>query len=160
MSRNSLISLSVCPVSSPITLSGNSILLASLKSSSVRGPFFNEFSISTIICNLSINHLSIFVMSCITDGSMPLLKPSAIFQILLSSTTARSSKSSSSVRPVKSYDIRLSTCCSSERIAFIRPPSKLSDILITSPVAFICVVSVLFAEINLSNGSLGILTTQ
>ena len=99
-------------------------------------------------------------MSCILAAEMCLLKPSAIFQILLSSTIASSSRSSSSVSPVKSYDIRLSTCCSRERIAFIRPPSKLSEILITSPVAFICVVSVLLAEMNLSNGSLGILTTQ
>ena len=46
------------------------------------------------------------------------------------------------------------------RMAFISAPSKLSQILITSPVAFICVVSVLFALINLSNGSLGSFTTQ
>ena len=155
-----MISFSVFPVSCAITLSGNSILFASFKSSSVSGSFFNEFSISTIILSLSINQRSIFVISCIFSAGIFLLKPSAIFQILLSSTIASSSRSSSSVSFVKSYDIRLSTCCSSERIAFIRPPSKLLAILITSPVAFICVVSVLFAEMNLSNGSLGILTTQ
>ena len=54
----------------------------------------------------------------------------------------------------------LSTCCSRERIAFINAPSKLLQMLITSPVAFICVVKVLFALMNLSNGRRGIFTTQ
>ena len=56
--------------------------------------------------------------------------------------------------------MRLSTCCSRERIAFIKAPSKFVQMLITSPVAFICVDRLRFAVMNLSNGSLGIFTTQ
>ena len=45
-------------------------------------------------------------------------------------------------------------------MAFISAPSKLVQMLITSPVAFIWVVRVLFAVMNLSKGRRGIFTTQ
>ena len=108
---------------------------------------------------LSMNHLSILVILYISSYEMPLLMASAITYILLSSTLWRSSITSSSVISLYLLDQRLSTCCSSERRAFIRAPSKFVQILITSPVAFICVVRSWSAFMNLSNGSLGILTT-
>jgi hypothetical protein len=50
--------------------------------------------------------------------------------------------------------------CSSERMAFIRAPSKVRSMAITSPVAFICVPMLRSALGNLSKGQRGILTTQ
>ena len=47
-----------------------------------------------------------------------------------------------------------------ERTAFIIAASNEFPKLIISPVAFICVVRVLFALMNLSKGRRGIFTTQ
>ena len=47
-----------------------------------------------------------------------------------------------------------------ERTAFIIAPSKELEMDMTSPVAFICVPSVLSAKTNLSNGQRGNLMTQ
>ena len=51
------------------------------------------------------------------------------------------------------------TPISSERIAFRRLSSIVRPMLITSPVAFICVPSLFEAPANLSNGKRGIFVT-
>ena len=71
-----------------------------------------------------------------------------------------SASSSSSLISSMTGRCRDSTFCSSERTAFIRPPSKVEAMAMTSPVAFICVPSARLAVANLSKGHLGILTTM
>ncbi len=143
-----------------MTESGNSMRFASFKRSTVSSSDFSRRSMPTILAILSMNHSSIIVASCMRARPTPRRRASAITQILLSSTFSSCICSSSSPRPEKSYDNRESTCCSRERIAFMSAPSKLSQMLITSPVAFIWVVRVRFAVMNLSNGRRGIFTTQ
>ena len=54
---------------------------------------------------------------------------------------------------------RWSTPISSDRTAFRRLSSIVRPMLMTSPVAFICVPSLFCAEVNLSNGKRGIFVT-
>ena len=56
-------------------------------------------------------------------------------------------------------EYRRSAPISSDLTAFIRLSSMVLPILITSPVAFIWVERVLFADENLSNGNRGIFVT-
>ena len=91
--------------------------------------------------------------------------------VILAPTSAMtkilSSSCSSSFFMSCSFDIAVmegtrspSQLISSESVAFKRALSKFLSIAMISPVAFICVPSLLEAVLNLSNGHLGIFTTQ
>ena len=99
------------------------------------------------------------VISWMSSMESPRLIISATSKSLSSSGNLILFFNSSVVLSSENFDSRENLEISSDLIPFMRASSKDEPIDITSPVAIIFVPSFLFANLNLSKGHLGILTT-